>query len=149
LDQNSRISKVDGKKRNTIKMILDYYFKIARRGPQEGLPEILPNITSVTLGRIGGKWSPRINGRLVRGLHSGYEFALVSRAINGKVAHDMGYLAAWTLHGIPAQRTRQFRVEFSKPHDLQILIDGEIFDFSSVKKISAKRVSSNIKLYYD
>jgi len=149
LDQNSRASGVDGKKRNMVKTILRYYFQTARREPQGELPESLPNITSVTLGRIGGKWSPRINGHIVRGLHQENGFAVVNEAINGHVIHDMRYVTAWTLRGIPAQRANKFMVEFDEPHDLEILIDGEIFSFPSVRKVSAQRVTSNIRLYYN
>jgi hypothetical protein len=148
LDQSSRASGVDGKERNAVKTVIDYYFKEARRDPQGGLPESLPNITSVTLGRIGGHWSPRIDGHVVRGLHRGREFAVIGKSINGRVAHDMGRLAAWTVRGIPAQRENQFEAEFDESHDLSILIDGEIISFSGVRKISAQRVPSGIKLYY-
>jgi hypothetical protein len=149
LDQNSRASGVDGKNRGMIKTVLDYYFRDARHNPQGKLPKELHNITSVTLGRIGGRWSPRIDGRVVRGLHHGNEFAVIGEAINGNVAHDMGCFAAWTLRGIPARRTDEFMAKFDEPHDLAILIDGEIFDFKQVEEVSAKRVSSNVELYYD
>ena len=157
LNYASRKAKREGRKGiNELKEILGYYFDEALPRPDGGLGEFVDEngerkkfgILAVVLGRLGGAWFPRIDGRVVRSLHRGSDIAVLEGNLIGKTLVDIPSIVAWMFRGLHARMATHAVFTFDKPvKNMRIVVDGEIFNFKNVRKIEGVRRKSNLRLY--
>ena len=157
LNDASRKAKREGRKGiNELKEVLGYYFDEALPRPDGGLDSFVDEngehkkfgILAVVLGRIGGSWYPRVDGRVVRSLHRGRDIAVLEGNLAGKALLDIPSIVAWMFRGMNARMTTHAVFTFDKPvKKMRIVVDGEIFNFKNVRKIEGLRRKSNLRLY--
>ena len=154
-DRLQRIAKAAGKKINVPVEVFQYYKKHAVPNPSADLPSFTDvdgrkhkySVISALLGRIGGVWFPRIDGRVVKSLHSGDEMAVVNVNIKGNPVVDVPKIVGWVARGIPAKRAKKATFTFDKPiKEINVMVDGENFAVRDIKTISTKRVLTKVKL---
>ena len=157
LNEASRKAKREGRKEiSMLKLVMGYYFNEALPRPDGGLGSFVDEngehkkfgILAVVLGRVGGSWYPRVDGRVVRSLHRGNDIAVLEGNLAGKSLVDIPSIVAWMFRGMNARMATHAVFNFDKPvKKMRIVVDGEIFNFKNVRKIEGLRRKSNLRLY--
>ncbi|MCL1876827.1 hypothetical protein FWF74_02235 [Candidatus Saccharibacteria bacterium] len=155
-DRVQRANKITGKKTNVPLEILKYYKQEATKKPDAGVPAYVDqdgikhqfSVIAALLGRLGGLWFPRLDGKIVKNLYYGNDFAVVSANIKGKPFVDIPTIIGWTVRGLPAERRETAEFHFETPiRKISVMVDGEDFETKNIRDIKTRRVTSNIKLY--
>jgi len=156
-DRLQRIAKAAGKKINVPIEVFQYYKKQAVPNPSASLPAFTDmngqqhhySVISALLGRIGGVWFPRIDGKVIKSLHIGDEIAVVNVNIKGNPLIDVPRIVAWVVRGLPAKRAKTASFTFNPPpiKKINVMVDGENFTVRDIKTISTWRIPTKIKLH--
>jgi len=156
LDEKSRAAKIEGKKFSTLPIAFNYYRQRAIPWPDADLPtytdehgrEQKHSAIQFMLGRIGGAWWPRVDGKLTKSLHSVNGLAVVTANITGRPLVDVPTIINWTLRGLPARRVKFARFTFAKPiKKINVMVDGENFNVKNMRSLSTRRVATKVKLH--
>jgi diacylglycerol kinase family enzyme len=155
-DRLQRIAKAKGKKINVPIEVFTYYRKEAVPNPTANLPAYTDldgqrhkySVISALLGRIGGVWFPRVDGRIAKSLHSSDELAVVNVNIKGNPLIDIPKIIKWVARGLPAKRVKKAKFIFERPiKEINVMVDGENFTVRDIKTISTRRVPTKVKLH--
>jgi diacylglycerol kinase family enzyme len=155
-DRLQRIAKAAGQKINVPVEVFKYYKREAVPNPSANLPAYTDidgnkqkfSVISVLLGRIGGVWFPRIDGRIIKTMHNSDDLAVVNVNIKGQPLTDVPRIISWVARGLPAKRAKKASFTFDKPiREINVMVDGENFAVRDIKTISTRRVPTKVKLH--